>query len=237
MRGLVCIALLAFAQVCGAQTESVVNRERLEQLALLKNSLLVVEVPAEDMQKAGGIKTRFDSGEPGAFLSKGYLKAAEIASLKRAFIEEYSISEVYFYMQKDSSDRLHTLPCTVVDKDGNELVLDQQLLDGRELFLAFVVWEPHADPGTYFRYKNDEGTYRVKEKNRREFEKALKAFDPEVLPEGGLVIRRFAPKVNVISKKRDLVTDFRYRSRLHKSLSPEERYREAVKGLVQRMRG
>lgn len=236
MKSLLLLACLFLPFSFLAQTESVVNRERLEQLALLANSLLVLEVPAEDNKKEGGIKTRFDSGEPGAFLSKGLLKAAEIQALREAFIQEYTLSEVYFYQQKDSSDHIRSLPVKVTDRAGNVVTLDESLLANRTLFLAFVVWEPHADPGTYYRYRESDGTYRIKKKNRREFEKALKAFDPEVLPEGGLVIRRFSPKVKAVSKNRDLVTDFRYRSRLHKSLPPEERYREAVRGLMQRTR-
>ncbi len=92
MRSIVVTALLTVALYCPAQTESIISRERREQQSLLENSLLVVEVPLQDARKEGGIKTRFDTVEPGGFISQGCLKAAEIAALKNAFAKEYPIS-------------------------------------------------------------------------------------------------------------------------------------------------
>ncbi|GEM_PF-6175945 len=223
MRITICIFFLVFGyKVSNAQVQSVVEREYYSQVAALKNGILIVQLPKALSNT--GIRTRNEAPE-----TQNNLSSEDLRSMRTAFDKIYVFSEIYFYQMQNENDvfidqfnRLETSSTEIITLKNES---------GKELFIAEYVFSHVSRKECYISKRNSKSKVKESKTEYSDFRKASSLYDPELLIEGGIIISRLNPKFRNLNKRKDLVSDFIFKSRLHKTLASTERFEDCIRYL------
>lgn len=200
-----------------AQVNSIVILEYAKQITALKNGILIVELPPV---VEPGIRTNK------SVITSGSRSAEEVNSIKESFIKKYHFSKFYFYNKEEQLDKFLANISTVEDVSGNKIVLNN--LDIDVLFIAEYVDDHIDQPECYYLKNGKPGKAKASPASSNDFSKESSLYNPEILVEGGIIIRRYSPSIRAINKKKSLVSDFIYKRRVHLTLPVSERFTECV---------
>lgn len=213
------IALL-FSFAAFSQQRVVRMQHYYLQLQRLKNSTLIVELPAKP-ESAGIMSLRTPEEQRTA------AQAESAIALMEAFKNEYSYSPVIF-SYPDGAGRVY------IAQDKKEI---QPPSDSSAIFICKEVNSAVNKPEIYYELLKDGqwvmGDAYDEKKKESEYQKMMNEMDPEYLGQGGLVIFPIEPHHEKLTKKKRISSAYYYRSRREVRTAVKERYRASV-GYLQR---